>query len=112
MPNNGCVYIAEDGNLMMPHRSGPRTYPQELIRSVPKPQLDPIDHHGEWVDACLGNGKNRSSFSYGGPLCETLQLGVMASKFTGRNLKWNARSMKVSNLREANQFVGREYRTF
>ena len=113
MPNQGCVFIGEDGNhLMMPHMSGPRTYPQELIRSVPVPKLDPIDHHGEWVDACLTNGKTRSPFSYGGPLTETLQLGVVASKFPERSLNWNAKSMKITNLRAANQYIGREYRSF
>lgn len=112
MPSQGCVYIGEKGNLMMPHMSGPRTYPQELIRSVPKPQLDPIDHHGEWVDACLGNGKTRSPFTYGGPLTETLQLGVVASKYPEKTLKWNAKAMKITNLANANQYVDREYRVF
>ena len=112
MPSQGCVYIGEKGNLMMPHLSGPRTYPLELIRSVPKPELDPIDHHGEWVDACLGIGKTRSPFTYGGPLTETLQLGVVASKYPERDLKWNAKSMKITNLASANQYVNREYRVF
>jgi predicted dehydrogenase len=112
MPTQGCVYIGEKGNMMMPHMSGPRTYPQELIRSVPVPKLEPIDHHGEWVDACLGKGKTRSSFSYGGPLTETLQLGVVASKFPNRELKWNAASMKVTNLKDANQYISRNYRSF
>ena len=112
MPSQGCVYIGEKGNLIMPHLSGPRTYPRELIRSVPKPELEPIDHHGEWVDACLGKGKTRSSFSYGGPLTETLQLGVVASKFPKQSLKWNAKSMKVSNVKAANQYISREYRAF
>lgn len=112
MPSQGCVYIGEKGNLIMPHLSGPRTYPRELIRSVPKPELEPIDHHGEWVDACLGNGKTRSSFSYGGPLTETLQLGVVAAKYPGRELTWNAKSMKVKNVKSANQYISREYRSF
>ena len=112
MPNQGCVYIGEKGNLMMPHMSGPRTYPQELIRSIPKPEFDPIDHHGEWVDACLGNGKTRSSFTYGGPLTETLQLGVVASKYPEKTLKWNAKTMKITNQRKANQYISRDYRVF
>ena len=112
MPGQGCVYIGEKGNLMMPHMSGPRTYPQELIRSVPKPELDPIDHHGEWVDACLGNGKTRSPFTYGGPLTETLQLGIVASKYPDKNLKWNAKSMEITNLKKANQYISRDYRAF
>lgn len=112
MPGQGCVYIGEKANLMMPHLSGPRTYPQELIRSVPKPELEPIDHHGEWVDACLGKGKTRSPFTFAGPLCEALQLGVVASRFPGRKLRWDAEPMKVTNLKAANPFINRDYRTF
>ncbi|MCB1121429.1 MAG: Gfo/Idh/MocA family oxidoreductase, partial [Verrucomicrobiae bacterium] len=112
MPTQGCVFIGEKANLMMPHLSGPRTYPQELIRSVPKPELEPIDHHGEWVNACLGEGKTRSGFSFAGPLCEALQLGVVAAKFPGRKLQWNAGAMKVTNLSAANQYLGRNYRRF
>lgn len=112
MPNQGCVLIGEKGNLMMPHAGGPRTYPPELIRSVAKPQMEPIDHHGQWVDACLGEGHTGSPFSYGGPLCETLQLGVVASRYPGQQLEWNEKNMEVTNLKEANQYLSREYRVF
>jgi hypothetical protein len=64
------------------------------------------------VDACLGNGKTRSPFTYGGPLTETLQLGVVASKYPEKTLKWNAKAMKITNLASANQYVDREYRAF
>ncbi len=112
LPNQGCVMIGEKGALMMPHLSGPQTFPKELIRSVPRPDLEPIDHHGQWVDACLGKGKTGSPFSFGGPLCEALQLGVIASRFPGRRLSWNANSMKIGNSREANKYLSREYREF
>lgn len=112
LPKQGCVMIGEKGALMMPHMSGPQTFPKELIRSVPRPELDPIDHHGQWVDACLGQGTPGSPFSFGGPLCEALQLGVVASRFPGQRLIWNPRSMKITNLSEANQYLSREYRKF
>lgn len=112
LPKQGCVMIGEKGNLMMPHMSGPQTFPRELIRSVPRPELDPIDHHEQWVDACLGEGTTGSPFSYGGPLCEALQLGVVASRYPGKKLTWNPNSMQIPNLSEANQFLSREYRNF
>jgi len=112
LSNQGCVFIGDKGSLMMPHMSGPQSFPRELIRSVPRPELDPIDHHGEWVDACLGKGAARSSFSYGGPLCEALQLGVVASRYPGKKLNWNADAMRISNVRDANQYLSREYRSF
>jgi len=97
---------------MMPHMSGPQTFPRELIRSVPRPEIDPLDHHSQWINACLGEGSTGSPFSYGGPLCEALQLGVVASRYPGKKLTWNPRSMKISNFSEANQHLSREYRAF
>lgn len=112
LPDQGAVLIGENGVLIVPHGSGPMTLPEDLIRSVPRPEVEAIDHHGEWVNACLGDGKTRSPFSYGGPLCEALQLGVIAARFPGEQLEWDPKALKVSNIRQANRFIGREYREF
>ena len=111
LPSQGCVMIGDKGALLMPHGAGPRTFPKELIRSVPRPKLERMSHHGSWVDACLGEGETIAPFSYGGPLCEALQLGVVAGRFPGKALAWDARSMRITNLKEANQYLGRSYRT-
>jgi predicted dehydrogenase len=112
LPAQGCVMIGEKGSVMMPHMSGPQSFPKELIRSVPRPELEPIDHHAQWVDACLGKGTTGSPFSYGGPLCEALQLGVVASRFPGEKLNWNPQALRISNVKEANQYLSRQYRPF
>lgn len=112
MPQQGCVWVGEKATLMMPHQSAPRTFPRELIRSVPRPKIEPRDHHGEWVDACLGKGKTSSPFTYGGPLCEALQIGVVANQFPGKTLKWDADGLRITNMPEANKFLSREYRAF
>ncbi|MBK1875982.1 Gfo/Idh/MocA family protein [Pelagicoccus mobilis] len=112
MPDQGCVLVGEKGMLMMPHQAAPQTFPKELIRSVPRPKIKPRNHHGEWVDACLGKGKTNSPFSYGGPLCETLQIGVVASRFPGETLEWDPEAMRIKNIKEANQYLSREYREF
>jgi predicted dehydrogenase len=112
MPKQGCFMKGEKGDLLMPHGGAPRTYPRELIRSIPKPVLKPIDHHGEWVNACLDDAETRSSFSYGAPLSEALQLGMVASRFPGLKLKWDPEAMRVTNWTMANGLLGRDYRSF
>ena len=112
LPEQGCVLVGEKGSLLVEHKSGPQTLPAELIRSVPRPKLKPIDHHGQWANACLGDGKTGSPFSYGGPLCEALQLGVVAARFPGKKLKWNAEAMQVTNIKAANRYLARTYRAF
>ncbi len=112
LPDQGAVLIGDKGVMIVPHGGGPQTLNPELIRSVPKPNVVAGNHHDEWVNACLNGGKTGSPFSYGGPLCEALQLGVVASRFPGRELKWNPETLKVSNLPEANQYLSRHYRAF
>lgn len=111
-PVQGCVMVGEKGAILTGHKAGPQTLPVELIRSVPRPKLDPIDHHEQWVEACLGRGQTGSPFSYGGPLCEALQLGVVANRFPGQKLQWNTEAMQITNLPAANQYLRREYRDF
>jgi predicted dehydrogenase len=87
-------------------------------------------HQRKWVDACKAGFNSpehqalTSSFDYAGPMTETVLMGNLAirsymlRKGEGRNVKyygrkkllWDGENMKITNLEEANQFVGREYR--
>ena len=88
-------------------------------------------HQRKWVDACKAgfNSKEHlgltSSFDYAGPMTETVLMGNLAIRsfmlrkenekgrmdYYGRKkLLWDGDNMKITNLEEANQFVGRTYR--
>lgn len=87
-------------------------------------------HQRQWVDACKAGFNSpehkalTSSFDYSGPLTETVLMGNIAIRsyllrsgsgremeFIGRKkLIWDGEAMKIKNLEEANQFVGRAYR--
>ena len=88
-------------------------------------------HHRKWIDACkAGFGSEQhqelsSSFDYAGPLTETVLMGNIAIRsymlrkkslkggyeFYGRKkLLWDGAQMKITNLKQANTFVGRDYR--
>ncbi|MFH6604172.1 Gfo/Idh/MocA family protein [Maribacter algicola] len=88
-------------------------------------------HQRKWVDACkAGFGSEEhlgltSSFDYAGPMTETVLMGNLAIRsyllrreneknqmeFFGRKkLLWDGENMRITNLEEANQFVGRTYR--
>lgn len=112
LPVQGCIMIGEQGAILTGHKAGPQTLPPELIRSIPRPKLEAIDHHEQWVEACLGRGQTGSPFSYGGPLCEALQLGVVANRFPGEKLQWDPESMKITNLTAGNRYLRRNYREF
>jgi hypothetical protein len=87
-------------------------------------------HQRKWVDACKAgfNSKEHkeltSSFDYAGPMTETVLMGNLAIRsymlrkekdkgydYYGRKkLLWDGENTKITNLEEANQFVGRTYR--
>ena len=88
-------------------------------------------HQRKWIDACKAgfNSKEHlnltSSFDYAGPMTETVLMGNLAIRsymlrkenskgnpefFARKKLLWNGESMKITNLKEANQFVTRDYR--
>ena len=95
-----------------------------------------FSHQRKWVDACkegFDSKKHReltSSFDYSGPMTETVLMGNIAIRsymiegiskrkeygypvpnYIGRKkLLWDGDNMKITNLEEANQFVGRIYR--
>ncbi|MGM0944540.1 MAG: Gfo/Idh/MocA family protein [Bacteroidota bacterium] len=88
-------------------------------------------HQRLWVDACkagFGSTEHQgltSSFDYAGPMTETVLMGNLAIRsymlrrenaqgrqefFARKKLLWDGENMRITNLEEANQFVGREYR--
>jgi len=93
-------------------------------------------HHIKWAEACkagfdsLEHNELTSSFDFAGPLTETVLMGNIAiksymlesknkikrygrdfPKYIGRKkLLWDGDNMRITNLEEANQFVGKIYR--
>ena len=88
-------------------------------------------HHRKWVDACKAGFNSpehkalTSSFDYAGPMTETVLMGNLAIRsyllrredskgkmefYARKKLLWDGENMKITNLEEANQYVGRTYR--
>ncbi|MBC7920613.1 MAG: Gfo/Idh/MocA family oxidoreductase [Ferruginibacter sp.] len=88
-------------------------------------------HQRKWVDACKAGFNSAehkaltSSFDYAGPMTETVLMGNLAIRsymlsresserkqefFARKKLIWDGENMRITNLEEANQFVGRTYR--
>ena len=88
-------------------------------------------HQRKWVDACKAGFNSSehlgltSSFDYAGPMTETVLMGNLAIRsymlrrensnakmefYARKKLLWDGENMRITNLEEANQFVGRTYR--
>lgn len=120
---NPKVYLKNGTKLEMP----PATPPAPGTPSVPE-----YGHQRSWTEACKAGFESKehkaltSSFDYSGPLTETVLMGNLAIRsynlrrqgannrmeFYGRQkLLWDGTTMRITNFEDANQFVGREYRS-
>jgi predicted dehydrogenase len=108
--DQGSIYLGTEGVLYSPYISAPILLPVEKFRNYKLPKQDARNHYLEFVEACRGNGETSAPFAYSGPLTESVLLGCLATRFSKTTLEWDAAHLKVTNLKEANQFVRKHYR--
>jgi predicted dehydrogenase len=109
LDGQGSILIGTEGVLYSQYDSGrvPVLLPRENFQEFKLPDLKDDDHYLQFVEAVRGNGSTSAPFSYSGPLTEMVLLGCLATRFPKTDLKWDTKSLKVTNLEEANQFVRR-----
>ena len=136
---NGVLIIGEKGiistNINDSSPLMPKLYlndgTTEFGPEVEKSDEPEYGHQRKWVDACKAGFNSSehkeltSSFDYAGPMTETVLMGNLAvqsymlrkdnsegkAEFFGRKkLLWDGENMRITNLEEANQFVGRNHR--
>ena len=110
LPGQGALFIGEQGSLLLPHIDDPILFPKDRFRDTSLPDLEPIDHYRQWVDACLGRTQTSANFGYAGPLTEALLLGVVANRFPNQRLNWDAANLQITNVSAANALLKRSYR--
>ncbi len=108
LPSQGSMFIGEKGYMLLPHVSQPVLLPTGEFANF-KPEADQSHWH-QWVDACLGNGKASADFSYAGPLTEFVLLGVIANRFPGARLEFDAEGVAITNHDQAHSMIRRAYR--
>ncbi len=110
LPGQGSLFVGEGGTMLLPHVGEAKLFPEEKFRDYKRPNIQAANHYHQWVDACMGKGETSASFNYAGPLTEALLLGVVANRFPGKTLMWDAEKLAVTNFPEANELLRREYR--
>jgi hypothetical protein len=109
MPQCGSVFVGAGGAMVLPHISRPLLYPDKKFKDLKYPGIPSTNHWGEFVAASLGACATSANFNYAGPLTESVLLGGVASRFPQTTLKWDVAKLQF-DLREANQFIRRQYR--
>ncbi|MEX0642329.1 MAG: Gfo/Idh/MocA family oxidoreductase [Pirellulales bacterium] len=110
LPDAGSVLVGEAGMLVIPHVADAKLFPEDKFKDYDLPKLGDVNHYTSWVDACLDSGKTTSNFTYAGSLSETVLLGVLATRFPGEQLLWDARTARFTQHESANARLSKEYR--
>ncbi len=97
IPAGGSLFLGDGGALLLPHVGGPRLLPREANRGIKRPDLEPMDHYGTYVDACLGGAPTTGGLPYAALLTETVLLGVAASHLPGETHHWDAKKGSFHN---------------
>ncbi|MEN6536300.1 MAG: gfo/Idh/MocA family oxidoreductase, partial [Bryobacteraceae bacterium] len=63
----------------------------------------------QWIAACKGGPQSPGSFVNAWPITEAVNLWAVALR-TGRKIVYDADSMKITNVPDANKYLSREYR--
>jgi hypothetical protein len=110
LQDQGSVYIGSAGVLYAPYIARPVLLPAEKFHDYSLPEPGGENHYLQFVEACRGNGKTSTPFSYSGPLTESVLLGCLATRFPGTTLEWDAAKLHLTGAPNADAFVRRRYR--
>ncbi len=110
LPSQGSIFIGTDGVLFSPYIGMPVLLPAERYTERKLPEVAGKNHFREWVDACMGKDTSSTPFAYAGPLTEMVLLGCLSTRFPRTTLEWDAASLQITNVSDANTFVTRAYR--
>ena len=109
---NGTIILGDKGTLICPYMENPyfASDQQQKDHKPPEKHMPrSIGHREEWLESILGGPPAASAFDHAGPLTEMVLLGNLAVR-TGRKVEWDYKNAKVTNDREAQKYVKREYR--
>ena len=57
MPGQGSIFIGTKGVMLLPHGAIPTLLPADEFRDFKMPQIEPLNHYLQFVDAVLGKAK-------------------------------------------------------
>jgi predicted dehydrogenase len=109
LPGSGSVIVGDAGVMLLPHVGMPTLYHDRRPSDRDVPQVAEVNHWHEWANACRGEGKSSTPFSYSCPVTEAALVGVVAGAFKDQPLRWDSEQLAFNNA-EATAQVHRKYR--
>ena len=82
----------------------PESKAKDMAAKLPPVPMSPSDHFKNFLRACKGEEKCRSSFAVAGPLCQAMALGVIAQRVNAR-LAFDPDTKRITNHKAANELL-------
>lgn len=82
----------------------PESKAREMASKLPPVPKSPSNHFKNFLLACKGQEKCRSSFAVAGPLCQTMNLGVIAQRVNAK-LVFDRATKQITNHKLANELL-------
>jgi hypothetical protein len=123
VPNMGCLFIGEKGELfaggwgdgamlrLKDERAWRGVLDHEAVKPVPEtlPRVPGDNHMTEWLAACKGGPATFSHFERGAQVAAAYLPAILALRL-GRAIEWDGEAMKVKGEPEADRLIQKTYR--
>lgn len=119
VPGTGAILHGDKGMIVHGSHGGANCHllPEGLMeqyagKNAPAQKIPRVKGHAwDWIEAIRTGRQAGSNFDYGGPLTEIALLGLIAIRYPGEKLEWDARAMKITNHAEASAHLKSKYRS-
>jgi predicted dehydrogenase len=111
--SNHTLVICEEGALLLQADGTPQIFRKgREVDNEPMPPTTPRNHWKDWADNCLGDKKPLwTPFDIGWRITEPALLAVKATRYPGKELRWDAENFRFTNSDTANkEILSRPYR--
>jgi len=109
----GMMFVGEKGKILAGfHVNKPRLIPEMRMKEIAKPEdsrKEKTSGFQQFIDAIKDTKQCPGSFTEAWSLTEAVNLYGVALR-TGRMLKYDSSTRKITNNADANKYLKREYR--
>lgn len=113
-PNEGLLFVGDKGKILAGFEGeGARLIPKSRMdaykgdRSLPKKDERSRSH--DWATGVRDNKQTLGSFIEAECVTEAILLGGVALR-SGKRVDWDSKNMRITNDKDANKYLTREYR--
>jgi Oxidoreductase family, NAD-binding Rossmann fold/Oxidoreductase family, C-terminal alpha/beta domain len=96
--------VFKGGSHSAPLAIIPEAKAKDMASMLPNVPLSPSNHFANFLKACKGEEKCRSSFDIAGPLCQVMALGVLAQRLNTK-LIFDSKRKQITNSKIGNELL-------